>query len=72
MQTKITEADELSKGERAETGSATMVTPRVTPGVRCDHKLEAGPGSGLWGRIKRLHIQTVDEGMERSMGNERS
>lgn len=47
-------------------------TPRVTPGVRHDHKLEAAPGSGLWGGIKRLHIKTVEEGMERSMGNEHS
>lgn len=37
---------------------------------RHDHTLEAAPGFGLWGRIKRLHIKTVEEGMERSMGNE--
>lgn len=45
-------------------------TPRVTPGVRHDHKLEAAPGSGLWGRIKGLHIKTVEEGYGKNTAEE--
>lgn len=47
MQTKITEADELSKGERAETGSGTMVhvyNPRARKAEVEHGKLEVNLG----------------------------